>query len=144
MKFKSTLRNACTLFAVSMGTGLLLPAPGYATGWPANELEIVSNGPGEEEPAKKSKSKSKSFSSRNNSSVKIYPDVMKRLMHVVAKENEGKSIDFFVFNLDGTLLHNYKMKAGDHIKIVGLAKGSYVYRVFNGDTETASGNFEIR
>ena len=35
-------------------------------------------------------------------------------MHVVAKDNEGKEIDFFVFDLKGTLVQNYKMKAGDH------------------------------
>jgi hypothetical protein len=102
--------------------------------------------PGEDDPAKKNKGKtrSKTISSRNNSSVKIYPDVVKRQMHVVAKENEGRLIDFFIFDLQGTLIHNYKMKAKDHIKIEGLARGSYVYRVFSGDTETASGNFEIR
>ena len=65
-------------------------------------------------------------------------------MHVVAKENDGKEIDFFVFDLEGTLVQNYKMKAKEHIRIQGLQRGSYVYRVFCGDEETAAGNFEIR
>jgi hypothetical protein len=98
----------------------------------------------EEEPAKKGKAKEKSFASLNNQSVKIYPDALKREMHVVAKENDGKEIDFFVFDLQGTLLQNYKMKAKDHNKIAGLARGTYVYRVFCGDEETAAGKFEIR
>jgi hypothetical protein len=70
--------------------------------------------------------------------------VLKREMHVVAKENDGKEIDFFVFDLEGTLLHQNKMKAKDHNKISGLQRGTYAFRVFSGDQETAAGNFEIR
>jgi hypothetical protein len=92
----------------------------------------------------KTKAKAKSFSSLNNSSVKIFPDALKRDMHVVAKDNDGKEIDFFVFDLTGTLMQNYKMKARDHNRISGLARGIYVYRVFCGDEETAAGKFEIR
>ncbi len=88
--------------------------------------------------------KSKVSSSRNNSSVKIYPDIIKRTMHVVAKENEGKDIDFFVFDLEGGLIQHYKMKAGDHERIAGLERGKYVFHVFCGDEETANGKFEIR
>ena len=101
-------------------------------------------GPGEEEPAKKKNGKSKSSFSLNNESVKIYPDAIKRSMHVIAKENEGRKIEFFVFDLQGTLVQNHKMDPRDHIRIEGLARGSYIYRVFSGDEETASGKFEIR
>lgn len=87
----------------------------------------------------------KATASRNNSSVKIYPDIFKRVMHVVAKDdNYGKGLDFFVFDLEGTLVEHYKMKSGDHEKITGLKRGKYVFRVFAGDEETASGNFDIR
>jgi len=102
------------------------------------------NLPGEEEPAKKKKVKDRSLSSWNNASVKIYPDAFKRSMHVIAKENENMQIEFFVFDLQGTLIQNHKMKARDHIKIEGMARGSYIYRAFCGDEETASGKFEIR
>ena len=77
--------------------------------------------------------------------VKIYPDIIKRAMHVIAREdNDGAPIEFFVFDLQGTLVQNSKMKQRDHLKITGLARGKYIYRVFSGDTETASGEFEIR
>jgi hypothetical protein len=36
------------------------------------------------------------------------------------------------------------MKDKDHYKISGLARGTYVYRVFSGDEETAAGDFQIR
>jgi hypothetical protein len=97
-----------------------------------------------EEPAKKNKARLANASSRNNNSVKIYPDVIKRDMHVVAKDNNGKQIEFFVFDLEGTLIQNYKMKAKDHVRMTGLSRGKYQYRVFCGDEETAAGHFEIR
>ncbi len=84
------------------------------------------------------------YSSRNNHAVKIYPDVLKRTMHVVAKDNDGMTIDFFVFDLQGTLIKHYKMEEGDHEKLTGLARGNYVYHVFCGDEETAIGKFNIR
>lgn len=103
--------------------------------------------PSNEEPKDKKpekKAKAAKFASRNNDAVKIYPDIIKREMHVVAKDNEGQEITFFVFDLQGSLLHQYKMKSKDHYRITGLKKGTYVYRVFNGDEETATGQFEIR
>ena len=84
------------------------------------------------------------FSSRNNHAVKIYPDVIQKAMHVVAKENDGKEIDFFVFDLEGTLMKHYKMEDGDREKITGLSRGKYIYHVFCGDEETAIGKFDIR
>ena len=84
------------------------------------------------------------YSSRNNHAVKIYPDVIQKAMHVVAKENEGKQIDFFVFDLEGTLMKHYKMEEGDREKITGLIRGKYIYQVFCGDEETATGKFDIR
>ena len=82
-------------------------------------------------------------SPRNNNAVKIYPDIIKKAMHVVAKEN-GKQIDFFVFDPEGTLKKHYRMNDGEHKMIDGLERGKYVYNVFCGDEETAAGKFEIR
>ncbi len=96
--------------------------------------------PGDDEPARKTKT----HSAHSLPSIKIYPDMMRKTMHVIARRNNDRPIDFFVFDMEGTLMQNYKMKARDHMKIVGLKKGSYVYRVFCGDEETAAGNFEIR
>jgi hypothetical protein len=84
------------------------------------------------------------YSSRNNHAVKIYPDVIKKTMHVVAKENDGKEIDFFVFDLQGTLMKHYRMNEGDREKITGLSRGKYIYHVFCGDEETVTGKFNIR
>ncbi len=83
-------------------------------------------------------------SPRKNNAVKIYPDIIRKAMHVVAKENDGKQIDFFVFDPEGTLMKHYRMNDGEHKIIDGLDRGKYVYNVFCGDEETAAGKFEIR
>lgn len=110
---------------------------------------LLNNSPGakpatEEEPAKKSKLKSQVAGTRNNHVVKIYPDMIRRDMHVVAKETGVAEMDFYVFDLNGNLVLRKKMKERDHQRISGLARGTYLYRVFIGDRETAAGEFEIR
>ncbi len=136
-----------SFFALGIAACLLTAQPATATGKPFRKFTSFSVNE-EDKPAKKNKSRTKAktsgYASLNNSTVKIYPDVIKRDMHVVAKDNDGKQIDFFVFDVEGTLVHHYKMKAKDHNKLSGLARGVYVYRVFCGDEEKATGNFEIR
>jgi hypothetical protein len=92
---------------------------------------------------KEVKKATKVSSSRNNSSVRIYPDILKRVMHIVARDNE-ETVDFFVFDLESTLIQHYKMKPGEHQKLSELKRGKYVFSVFSGDEETATGNFDIR
>ncbi|HEX7903303.1 MAG TPA: T9SS type A sorting domain-containing protein [Chitinophagaceae bacterium] len=130
---QNLLQRTHALIALGMSAGMLIGLPSHST---------ERKRPVEEKPV--NKSKAKSTYSRNNASVKIYPDLIKRNMHVIAKDNQGKEIDFYVFDLQGTLIQNFKMKEKDHQKIIGLARGKYIYRVFAGDLETASGEFEIR
>jgi hypothetical protein len=144
MKPLNLLTRTRALIALGMSAGLLMNQPIAAAGKPNLSIERPLNTDEEEKPAKKTAGQGKSSSSRNNNSVKIFPDILKRDMHVVAKDNKGKSIDFFVFDLEGTLIQNYRMKEKDHIRIAGLARGKYIYRVFCGDVETAHGDFEIR
>jgi hypothetical protein len=142
---KNLKLHAKTVMALGLCGTLLLNTPVFAEGKPAKFRLAAMK---EEDPAgKKAKAKAKSgknFTSLNNQSVKIYPDAFNREMHVIAKDNDGKTVDFFVFDLEGTLIQNYKMKSKDHNKITGLKRGIYIYRVFSGDEETASGKFEIR
>ncbi len=144
MKLTFTKQRLKVFLALGITTGLLITQPVFAGGKSFKKIPIGIINPGEDKPAKKNKLKPKAFTSLNNSSVKIYPDVIKRDMHVIAKDNDGKEIDFFVFDIEGTLLNHFKMKAKEHNKISGLSRGTYMYHVFCGDEETAAGNFEIR
>lgn len=143
MKQHLYYRHLAVACIFTLSSGLVLVQQASASGKPVKKISITV--PADKEPAKKNKMKAKSsFAPLNNSAVKIYPDVVKRDMHVVAKENDGKEIDFFVFDLQGTLVQHYKMKEKDHYRLTGLSRGTYVYRVFSGDEETATGKFEIR
>ena len=143
MNLTFTKQHLKIMLAIGVTTGMLAAQPVLASGKPFKKFNVLVEDPKEDKPAKKNKAKTKTFASLNNSSVKIYPDILKRDMHVVAKDNNGTEIDFFVFDVEGSLVHHYKMKAKDHYRITGLARGTYVYRVFSGDEETAAGNFEI-
>ena len=146
MKLNFTYKKLKTILTLGLSTGVFFTQPLFAIGKPVKPVVRITSNPGDEEkPAKKkAKAGTRAFASLNNDYVRIYPDALKRDMHVVAKNNDGKVIEFFVFDLQGTLIQNYKMKAKDHYRISGLARGLYVYRVFNGDEETAAGKFEIK
>ena len=74
--------------------------------------------------------------------VKIYPDLVKKVMHV--KNVEATMVDFFVFDAEGTIMVHYKMNEKDHKKINGLEKGTYTYQVFKNDEMSESGRIIIK
>jgi len=91
---------------------------------------------------KKKETKTSSSFSLNNKSVKIYPDAIKREMHVISKEKEEST--FFVFDMEGTFIINRIVVEGEHFKLSGLQRGFYTFHLFTGDEEKTSGKFEIR
>jgi len=92
----------------------------------------------DEKPAKKEKS------FRNQNVVKVYPDIMKKEMHVIAKSGIEKEIEFMVFDINGNMVLNYKMKPGEKRKITELKKGSYMYHVFAEDEYLTTGKIVFR
>jgi hypothetical protein len=86
--------------------------------------------------------KAKSRSSKKEREVRIYPDIIKKTMHV--KNIENGKVDFFVFDPQGTLMVHYKMNERDHKKINGLEKGTYTYQVFKKDEMSESGKVIIK
>ena len=74
--------------------------------------------------------------------VRIYPDMIKKMMHV--KNAEDTPVDFFVFDSQGTIMVHYKMNEGEHKKINGLEKGTYTYQVFKNDEMSESGKFIVK
>ena len=80
--------------------------------------------------------------SKKEREIKIYPDLLKNVMHV--KNAETTKIDFFVFDSEGTIMVHYKMNEKDHKKINGLEKGTYTYQVFKNDEMSESGKIVIK
>jgi len=86
--------------------------------------------------------KNKTRVTKKDREVKIYPDIIKKTMHV--KNIESSEVDFFVFAVDGTLMVHYKMNEKDHKRINGLEKGTYTYQVFRNDEMSESGKLIIK
>ena len=80
--------------------------------------------------------------SKKEREVKIYPDLVKKVMHV--KNVETAKVDFFVFDAAGTIMVHYKMDEKDHKKINSLEKGTYTYQVFKDDEMSESGKIIIK
>ena len=80
--------------------------------------------------------------SKTEREVKIYPDLLKNVMHV--KNVESAKVDFFVFDSEGTIMVHYKMNEKDHKKFNGLEKGTYTYQVFKNDEMSESGKITIK
>ena len=79
---------------------------------------------------------------RKKKTVKIYPDVIKRIIHI--KSVEESPLDFFVFDVHGSMIRYYKMQEGDHEIISGLERGAYLYQVFQKDVMNDSGKIMIK
>ena len=84
------LTGIATTFSLSLFLTLAQPIAAAAS----TETPITLNEkkPGEKIPLKNSKL------TRNNASVKIYPDIVKRLMHVIAKEKEDSLAKILIEN----------------------------------------------
>jgi len=91
---------------------------------------------------KKPAKKEKSF--RNQNVVRVYPDIVKKQMHVMAKSGIEKEIEFMVFDINGNMVLDYKMKPGEKRTINELKKGSYMYHVFAEDEYLTTGKIVFR
>ena len=91
---------------------------------------------------KKPGKKEKSF--KNQNVVKVYPDAIRKAMHVVARSGNAKEIEFLVFDINGNMVLNYKMKAGERRTITELKRGSYMYHVFAEDEYLTTGKIVFR
>ena len=91
---------------------------------------------------KKPAKKERSF--KNQNAVKVFPDLVKKAMHVVARPGNKKEIEFLVFDINGNMVLNYKMEAGEKKMISDLKKGSYMYYVFAEDEYLMTGKLVFK
>lgn len=75
--------------------------------------------------------------------IKIVHNPENNSVRVVVKDIPGETIDFYVFDLEGTMVINYKLKSKEKKVITHLEKGAYTYNVFSGDEETDFGRLVI-
>ena len=75
--------------------------------------------------------------------IKIVHNPEKNLVRIVVKDIADQTIDFYVFDLEGTMVVNYKLRSKEKKMITTLAKGAYTYNAFSGDEETDFGKLVI-
>ena len=75
--------------------------------------------------------------------IKIVHNPEKNSVRVVVKDIADQTIDFYVFDLEGTMVVNYKLRSKEKKIITTLEKGAYTYNAFAGDEETDFGKLII-
>ena len=129
--FRSAAIASATIFCISQTKSL---AADNNTGISISKKNFDD----EKKPGKKERSL------RNQNVVKVYPDALRKTMHVIAKSTNENEIDFLVFDINGNMVLNYKMKAGEKRTIANLKKGDYMYHVFSNDEYLTTGKIEFR
>ena len=83
------------------------------------------------------------FKKERKNLIKIVHNPEKNSVRVVVKDIAGETIDFYVFDLEGTMVVNYKLRSKEKKIITNLEKGAYTYNAFSGDEETDFGKIVI-
>ena len=128
--FVSIAKNLCVGIFLDVSFAYIFPI--------SNSSQSQKNIDDDKKPAKKEKG------FKNQIAVRIFPDAIKKMMHVVARSGNKKDIDFLVFDINGNMVLNYKMKAGERKTISDLKKGSYMYHVFAEDEYLMTGKIVFR
>jgi len=92
---------------------------------------------------KKSISEGNGYRKERKNLIKIVHNPEKKSIRVMVKDIAGDTIDFYVFDLEGTMVVNYKLKSKEKKIITNLEKGAYTYNAFSGDEETDFGKIVI-
>jgi hypothetical protein len=77
--------------------------------------------------------------------IKIYPNPSSNgTIHITSNQTDDKELQFYVFDLEGTLMHNLKLNAKTRKTITGLQKGVYMYDVFSDDESIERGKIIVK
>lgn len=130
-----------TLAKITLAVVILISTAQSAGASATNSIAVFScrkNFDDEKKPARKEKS------FKNQDAVRVFQDAIKRKVHVIARTGNKKEIEFLVFDINGNMVLNYKMKAGERKAISDLKKGSYMYHVFADDEYLMTGKIVFR
>jgi len=92
---------------------------------------------------RKSVGSGNTFKKERKNLIKIVHNPEKNSVRIVVKDIPGETIDFYVFDLEGTMVINYKLRSKEKKIITTLEKGAYTYNAFSGDEETDFGKIII-
>lgn len=78
---------------------------------------------------------------KNN--VRLYPNPTTNGI-VTVNSNANEILHFYVFDLEGTLLHQIELKGKEQKTITNLKKGTYTYDVFKDDESIEQGKIIVK
>lgn len=76
--------------------------------------------------------------------IRIFPNPSNGIIHVNSINKSLKEIQFYVFDLEGTMIENVRLVGKERKKIRGLKKGTYLYDVFNNDESIERGKIVVK
>jgi hypothetical protein len=74
--------------------------------------------------------------------VKLYPNPSYGKISITANTND--KLHFYIFDLEGTLVYQTVLKGKEKKSIDNLAKGTYIYDVFENDESIEEGRIIIK
>ena len=80
----------------------------------------------------------------NKSKVRLYPNPTTDGNLSIFSTSESDQLHFYVFDLEGTMVHQVVLKEKEKHKIKNLKKGIYVYDVFVNDTSIEQGRIIVK
>lgn len=79
------------------------------------------------------------------STVKIYPNPSTNgIINITTNEVSANRLHFYIFDLEGTLMHRVQFRGRDKKTITGLKKGIYMYDVFKNDESIERGKIIVK
>ena len=80
---------------------------------------------------------------KKKKTIKLYPNPSPNGV-ITVNSTINESLHFYVFDLEGTLLHRIILKGKDQKKISNLKKGTYIYDVFKNDESIEQGEIVVK
>ena len=79
---------------------------------------------------------------RKKNTIKLYPNPSPD-GRITVNSTISEPLHFYVFDLEGTLLHRIALKGKEQRKITNLKKGTYTYDVFKNDESIEQGKIIV-
>jgi hypothetical protein len=80
---------------------------------------------------------------KKKSTIKLYPNPSPNGV-ITVSSTINEPLHFYVFDLEGTLLHRIILKGKDQKTITNLKKGNYIYNVFRNDESIEQGEIIVK
>jgi hypothetical protein len=80
---------------------------------------------------------------KKKSSIKLYPNPSPNGV-ITVNSTINEPLHFYVFDLEGTLLHRILLKGKEQKTITNLKKGTYMYDVFKNDESIEQGKIIVK